>query len=145
MDKALPGMGIAASVVSFTAAVLKRRYSSMLKILGAAILLFVVSLPAHAQVNMGGSLNTASQILPHYEPLSVSYTYYAGTIDFVPSDFLTYDQAVTKGNELIAQGQKSLGEVARESRERSAQKAAVTVVQNDNGDIVFAQTRKKNK
>jgi hypothetical protein len=116
----------------------------MLKILGAATLLFLFSLPAHAQTSLGGSLNTASQLLPHYEPLSVSLTYYAGTVDFVPSDFLSYDEAVTKGNNLIAQEHKSLGEIARESREeRSAKKAAVTIVQNDSGDVVFVQARKR--
>jgi hypothetical protein len=114
----------------------------MTKFLGAAAFLLVLSLPAHAQMSLyGGSLNGTAQVLPPYPTLSISITYATGSPDFVPSSFLNYDQAVTKGKAMIDEAAKPLGEVAKESKVAARPKAKLMIVQDDRGNVVMGRLR----
>jgi hypothetical protein len=109
----------------------------MKKLLGVAALFLFFSLPAHAQGSLGGALNSgAGHILQAYPALSNSITYATGPADFVPSTFMSYDQAVAAGRAAIAEHTKSLGEVAKESRDREKNKAKMVIEQDSDNRVV---------
>jgi len=110
----------------------------MKHLIGIAAMICLFSLPAHAQASIGGGALNAGSIhaLPTYPLLSNSITYSAGSSDFTPSTFMSYDRALAAGFAALAEHNKTLGEVAKESRERAKTKAKMVVEQDADGNMV---------
>jgi hypothetical protein len=113
----------------------------MKQLLGTAVLLLLTSLPAYAQASLGSSLNSGGgHHLPSYPVLSNSVTYSTGPSEFTPSTFMNYDQAVAVGRIAAAEHAKTLGEVAKNSRESAKSKAQIVVEQDAENRVVVSKT-----
>jgi hypothetical protein len=130
----------------------------MKKVLGAAVLVMLFSVPALAQARTTGSTapNTTSSgggggvslsggggygnKLPSYPRASFATTAASGgDSSFAPSTFLSFDQAVAEGKAVASTVQKTLGEVAAENNATAKAKAKYEFVQDANGRVVPTQ------
>jgi hypothetical protein len=128
------------------------RLIDMKKILGAAALVLLFSVPALAQYKPpsgpvtysgggggGGALSGGStgSRLPNYAPAQFATAAASGSDStFAPSTFLTFDQAVAEGKAEALAVHKSLAEVAAENNARAKAKAKYAFVQDTSGRVV---------
>jgi len=112
-------------------------------VLGSALLLLAVSAPAYGQGISGEAIYptpASVPMLPHYAPSSPAMIELSGTYtDFFPSVFLTYDNAVARGNAGNAQPQKTVVEAARANRAEKKPKAVASFEQDAHGNAVLVK------
>lgn len=134
----------------------------MKKFLGLTVLIFGLSVPAHAQskavsgmtggssggalTNGGGGLGGGAESGPAFHTLSpippanLHSTAVSGTnMDFEPSTFLSYSQAIAVGQAILDETHKSVAEVAAENSREHHLKAAAVIVENAAGTPVIAR------
>jgi hypothetical protein len=114
----------------------------MKRFLGLAALVFFFTLPAHAQLGgaiSGGSLFGSSfHTLPSYPSAKFVSTGVSGTeADFVPSAFVTYDQAIAQGKAAIKAETKSVARAASENSSAIKPRAKFAMVQDGEGNVVI--------
>jgi len=134
----------------------------MKRLLGLAVLIFGLSVPARAQSKpvggvmggiSGGALSNAGgaggyggygggeggptfHTLPAIPPADLRSSAISGTnADFVPSSFLPYSQAIAVGQAILNAEHKSVAENSREGRIR----AKAAIIENGAGDAVLVQ------
>jgi len=125
------------------------------KILGLAALVSFSSLTAHAQ-HMGGVAGPSSgvsggggfggalmgpsgiTVLPNTAPYHPDMAYTSGSeIDFIPSTWARFDQAIAQGRAELAAPRKTLVQIAEETRATQRTKARFTIVEDQNGKAVM--------
>jgi len=135
----------------------------MKRLLGLAILAAGLAIPAHAQGfhggasagsssnglptngggggfggGFGGGLSSAGNRLPAYPLANFNLAAVSGTqAEYVPSTFVSYDQAVAEGREILATPPKTLVQAAREQASTRTDKARFALVQDRNGNAVI--------
>jgi hypothetical protein len=127
----------------------------MKKILGIAAIVFLGAIPAHAQragsmgvssvpnaapspgggAIGGSSVGGSSTRLPIYPRATFSSTAIQGEDTFMPSSFMTFEQAVAEGIAESAPA-KSLAQVAAESQAAMKAKSRVEFVQDHSGNVI---------
>jgi len=137
----------------------------MKRFLGLTVLIFGLSVPAHAQAKSAGAMAgmtgggvvgsatgggaggfgggasgvTNFNTLPVFAPAKLPSTAVSGSDrTFEPSTFLPYDQAIAAGQQILDEQHKSLAEVAAESSQERHLKARTEIIQNAVGDPVIA-------
>jgi hypothetical protein len=113
----------------------------MKRILGVAALLLFFSIPAHAQASIGGSLNSGGHILQSYPMLSTALTYSVGPLDYVPTTFMCYDQAIAVGRAAATEHVKTLVEIAQDTRDREKGKGKIVFVQDADNRVIAESVR----
>jgi len=107
----------------------------MKRLLCMATLVLGCSLPAHAQFGglAGGSLGKVQfQPLPQIPPTVFNATTVSGSrVDFTPSAFLGFDQAILDGKERLAAASVTVAEAAAEYRKTPRPKAKILITQDD--------------
>ncbi|HEX4002444.1 MAG TPA: hypothetical protein VHX36_07325 [Candidatus Acidoferrales bacterium] len=137
----------------------------MKRFLGLAVLIFGLSVPAHAQARAGGGMagmsgsgaagGTATSsgggigggsqgvtnfnTLPVFPPAKLPSSAVSGSDrTFEPSTFLPYDEAIAAGQQVLDAEHKSLVEAAAESSRQPRLKAKAEIIENAAGDPVIA-------
>lgn len=127
----------------------------MKPILALAAFICLFSTAAHAQAAGGGAIpvnrtnsggggggygggSTVNFPTPPHYPSTVFVTAgVSGTSsDFVPSQYLPYDQAVAAGQSLLNSKQKTVVEMAQESKNASGSNSKHVIVQDSDGNLV---------
>ncbi|HTW24479.1 MAG TPA: hypothetical protein VMD78_12820 [Candidatus Baltobacteraceae bacterium] len=133
----------------------------MKRFLGLTVLIFGLSVPAHAQAKavggmtggagggmfqggggaMGGVESTPTfRTLPVVPAASLPSSYVSGTnFDFEPSTFLPYSQAIAVGQAILDETHKSVAEVAAENSREHRMRAKTAIIENAAGDVVITQ------
>jgi hypothetical protein len=141
------------------------RVGMMKRFLGLTVLIFGLSIPAHAQAKGGSAMAGMSgtgfmgsaagggaggfgggdsgvtnfNTLPVIPPARLASTAVSGSErNFEPSTFLPYDQAIAAGQQMLDAQHKSLAEVAAESSREHRLKAKEEIIENAAGDPVIA-------
>jgi len=114
----------------------------MKKLIGFAILGLSFSIPAHAQQAIGGtSISGGSirfQTLPSFPRAQFQVVDVSGEDAlFFPSSFVQFEEGITKGQVVLAEKRKSLGEAALEYRHAERPKAKVTITQDAFGNAII--------
>jgi hypothetical protein len=135
----------------------------MKKILGMAVLVLLISIPAHGQMGKsggvgasassapsqgggggvnGGAVDASRPRLPSYPSAQFGVSAVSGgDPSYAPSAFLTFDQAVAEGKATMAAEQKSLAQVAAENIAAQKAKAKFAFVQDAQGRVVPAEQK----
>lgn len=129
---------------------------------GVSAFVLLCSIPAHAQVRGagqsatptssfngggggtgGGSIGGANVArIPSYPRATFDMSEVSGgDPSFAPSTFLSFDRAVAEGKAILAEDQKSLGQIAAENSTKPKATAKFTFVQDANGNVVSAARR----
>jgi|SRR5579862_7849010 len=132
----------------------------MKKFIGLTVLIFGLSIPAHAQKAAGGMMGGAGggapstggggmggaesapafHTLPVVPPANLPSLAVSGSnVDFEPSTFLPYNQAIAVGQEILNAEHKSVAEVAAENSREGRLKARTAIVENAAGDVIIAR------
>ncbi|HEX4074689.1 MAG TPA: hypothetical protein VHX49_04765 [Candidatus Acidoferrales bacterium] len=144
------------------------RVGMMKRFLGLTVLIFGLSVPAHAQAKGGGAMAgvsssggsngggagaggygggagggesgvTSFHTLPHVSPANLRSTDVSGSdASFVPSSFLPYSQAIAAGQAILDTQHKTVAEVAAENNRVHRLKARASIIENGAGDPVIA-------
>jgi hypothetical protein len=87
----------------------------------------------------GGGLTSSNfSTLPSIPPAVLRSTAISGTnADFVPSTFLSYDQAIAEGQAVLDAQHKSVAEAAMENNRARRSKAKAAIIENAVGDPVI--------
>jgi hypothetical protein len=108
---------------------------------GAAVLVALATVPAHAQ-GYGGSLQgpTSFPTLPWTAPATPLAVEYSGTdATFELSTFVTFEGAVARGNAVLKQETKTVAQAAAESRLAAKATPKAKIVQDDHGNATLAK------
>jgi hypothetical protein len=130
--------------------------------LGVSAFVLLFSVPAHAQMRGtgqsaspmsrfngggggtgGGSIGgTNAAGIPNYQRATFNMSEVSGgDPSFAPSTFRSFEQAVAEGKAILADDQKSLGQIAAENNTRQKATAKFAFVQDANGNAVLAARR----
>lgn len=86
----------------------------------------------------GGGFSSGGSKLPSYPVAHFNVTSVSGSQqDYIPSTFVSYDDAVAAGRAILDAPPKSLDQVARESGSSHRQMAKLKLVQDANGKPVI--------
>ncbi len=128
----------------------------MKKFLGISAIVFLCAIPAHAQGKftggsagslnntgplsfggggMGGSVSSNTSHLPDYPRARFSTAAVTGDSSFLPSSFMTFEQAVAEGIAESAPG-KSIAQAAADNQAATKAKARVEFVQDHSGNVI---------
>jgi hypothetical protein len=129
----------------------------MKRLLGLIAFVFLISVPAYGQSKGatvggsspmnnnasgaggggGGTSGSAGGRLPSYPPARFDVAAFSGsTTDFVPSAFLSFDQAVARGTAVVVANTRTVAEMAAENSATPKAKAKFTFVQDAQGNVV---------
>ncbi len=123
----------------------------MKRFLGLAVLALGFALPAHAQLS-GGSVGSGTSLsgsgglngavschtLPSYPPANLAMIVISGTANsFIPSGFVSYEQAVAEGRAALSAKARSLAEAAEENSNSQKARAKFALVQDAKGEAVI--------
>lgn len=132
----------------------------MKRLLGLAVLTAGLAVPAHAQApramaasmapspmssgsgggggGFGGGSSSGGGKLTSYPVARFNVTSVSGSQqDYIPSTFVSYDEAVAAGRAILNAPPKSLDEVARETSTNRRETAKLALVQDANGNAVI--------
>ncbi len=134
----------------------------MKELLGVAAFVLLLSIPAHAQTRGAGQTTTPTSSfngggggtgggsiggtngarIPAYPRATFDMSEVSGgDPSFAPSTFRSFDQAVAEGKAILAEDQKSLGQIAAENSTKPKATTKFTFVQDANGNVVPAARR----
>jgi hypothetical protein len=108
--------------------------------LGLVVGLLLVSAPVRAQ-SIGGTLTgpTRPAMLPWTPPARPGAIDVSGTdASYLPSTFLSFDNAVAAGRGELQQDAKTIAEAAAESR-RTPKTAVIVIAQDSRGNAVISK------
>jgi hypothetical protein len=121
----------------------------MKRLLGLVVLALGLALPAHAQF-LGGSIGGGSSLnnaggssgggfhASMSQPTRFATTGVSGTeADFIPSAFVSYDQAIAVGKAALAEKAKTVVNAAAENSDRQKPRAKLAMVQDANGNVIL--------
>lgn len=125
-------------------------------LVGFAVLVLSFAMPSYAQGHPAGGGGTGfptysggagvggtgigggAATLPHYSRARFQVTATSGTeTDYIPSTFVTYNRALTKGNDSLASVPETVGQAAQVNRETPKVKAKFALVQDNHGNAVI--------
>jgi hypothetical protein len=130
----------------------------MKRLLGLAVLTVGLAVPAHAQApramavgmtpspttsgggggGFGGGSSCGGGKLTSYPVARFNVTSVSGSQqDYIPSTFVSYDEAVAAGRAILNAPPKSLDEVARETSTNRRETAKLALVQDANGNAII--------
>jgi hypothetical protein len=130
--------------------------------LGVSAFVLLFSVPAHAQIRGtgqsaspmsrfngggggtgGGSIGgTNAARIPNYQRATFDMSEVSGgDPSFAPSTFRSFEQAVAEGKAILAEDQKSLGQIAAENNTKQKATAKFAFVQDANGNAVLTARR----
>jgi hypothetical protein len=138
----------------------------MKRFLGLTVLIFGLSIPAHAQSQRGGAAMTAGgtssgalsgggggagydsssggmtganfHTLPTIAPANLRSSAVSGSdATFVPSSFLPYGQAIAAGQAILDEQHETIAEAAAENSREHRSKAKAAIIENAIGDPVI--------
>ena len=122
-------------------------------ILGSAAMVFIFSVPAHAQMGSsasiswgqggaggGGTASTSINVLPHAAPANPAASIVSGNdADYRPSNFVAFDKAVAQGKERIVIESRTVAQAATEARRAPQPQARLVITQDSQGRILVTK------
>ena len=115
----------------------------MKRVLMLGVLILGSSATAHAQF-FGGTIGGGASSGPSFPtlvdpaPAHFAVSHVAGTdVDFIPSSFRSFEQAVAEGKAALAAQARTLAQIADENSKVQKAKARFAIVQDTSGKLIL--------